>query len=133
MIHRSYRFEPFILKAKRALSSLQKPFLGSPLSLTHQSDLYHNLLYTVIPKDLPLNQGILPEDQGFSKKYVFLWDNWNSLVKFDASKWKKVSVKLPKETKFNSLTRIPSDGFALPVIPNTWKVEEHDLQPRYVE
>jgi hypothetical protein len=133
MIKRSYTFEPFVLKAKRALTALQKPFLASTLSLTHQSDLYHDKLFTVIPKDLPLNQGILPEDQRFSKKYVFLWDNYRDLVKFDEGQWKKVSVLLPHNIKFNELTRIPADGYGLPFIPNTWQIEEYTSQPQYQE
>jgi len=114
--------EKFVKKAETAISYL-----------TQRSDLYHNKVFTVVPKDLPLNQGILPDDQGFSNHYVFIWDNWKSLIPFDDQKWKKVSILLPPHIKFSSLTRVPADGYGIPFVSNLWPIKEQNNEPQYVQ
>lgn len=100
------------------------------LLLEKQADLYHNTLFTVIPRDHNSQLGIFPEDQGFNRKYVFLWHSYKSLLPFSSEKWKKLKVKLPPSVKFTQLRRLPSnDGYALHQIPNTWTIEEQDIPP----
>jgi len=103
------------------------------LSLEKISDLYHDKLFTVVPKDMGIDQGILPEDQKFSSKYVLLWDSWRDLISFQADQWKKVSVQLPKNAKFTILNRVPGNGYALSHVPNTWPIEEQSTPPQFVE
>jgi hypothetical protein len=121
------------IRASDRLSNLQSPVntAENSLKLDKTADLYFDKVYTVIPKDMELNQGIFPEDQKFSPKYVFLWDNWRDLVMFPGNKWKKVTVYLPHEVKFSELTRIPGNGYGIKYIPNTWKIEEQEFTPQY--
>ena len=98
-----------------------------------EATLYHNIMYTVVPKDHDLKLGILPEDQGFSKKYVFLWDSYAYLNIFDDTTWKKVLVHIPDEAKHNMLTRLTGAAFAIPGISNTWELQEQPTEPQYTE
>ena len=98
------------------------------------ADLWRNKLYTVVPHDHDLTTGILPEDQQFSHKYVFLWDDYSSLNVFSDSRWKKVIVYLPANVKeSHQFVKMVSDVYALPAIPNTWRIEEQHTPPQYVQ
>jgi hypothetical protein len=98
------------------------------------AELYNNVLYTVVPKDLPLEFGIYPQDQKFHTEYVFLWDNYNDLLLFDETKWKKLRVELPEEVKKDrGLTRILVSTYGVAHIPNTWKIEEQRINSLYGE
>jgi hypothetical protein len=102
--------------------------------LQKSADLYHNKLFTVLPKNHDPKLGVLPEDQGFSRKYVFLWDTYRDLVVFPEDKWKRYLVEVPPEVKHNGqLTKLPGNAYALPQIPNTWNIEEQKMVTRYVE
>ena len=110
-----------------------KPEDPSSLSLK-TADLWRNKLYTVVPRDHDLTTGILPEDQQFSHKYVFLWDDYSNLNVFSDSRWKKVTVYLPTQVKESyQFVKIVSDVYALPAIPNTWRIEEQHTPPQYVQ
>jgi hypothetical protein len=98
------------------------------------ADLWRNKLYTVVPPKHDLTTGILPEDQQFSHKYVFLWDDYSSLNAFSDSRWKKVIVYLPENIKeSHQFVKMVSDVYALPAIPNTWRIEEQPTPPQYVQ
>jgi hypothetical protein len=104
-----------------------------PLSLK-TADLWHNRVYTVVPPHHDLFAGILPKDQNFSHKYVFLWDDYSSLNVFSDTRWKKVVIYLPKGLKdSHQWIKMMSDVYALPEIPNTWRIEEQPAPPQYVQ
>ena len=104
-----------------------------PLSLK-TADLWRNKLYTVIPAQHDLSQGITPEDQRFSRKYVFLWDDYSSLNIFSDTRWRKVVIYLPKGLKdSHQLTKMMGDVYALPEVPASWRIEEQPLPPTYVQ
>ena len=98
-----------------------------------EANLWRNILYTVVPKDHNLALGILPEDQQFHTKYVFLWDDYTSLVVFSDSKWDKVKVIIPEGTKRHGLTKLPGDVYAVPTVPNTWPITLQPNRPFHVE
>jgi hypothetical protein len=96
-------------------------------------ELYNNVLYTVVPKDLTLDFGIYPADQKFHTEYVFLWDNYNDLLQFEEDKWKKLRVELPEDRKDKILTRILVNTYGVSHIPNSWKIEEQTVNNLYGE
>lgn len=98
-----------------------------------EATLYQNRVYTVVPKDHDVKLGILPEDQGFSKSHVIIWETYRDLVIFDEEKWKKVMIELPPGVKFKALTKLPGDAYAIHSIPNTWRIQEEQSTPRFVE
>ena len=101
-------------------------------SLSIEADLYHDKVFTVIPKDADEKLGIFPEDQGFSDKRVFVWDNYQSLLKFSDEDWKKFEVTLPPGSRHHLLTPLVGGAYTLKMIPNTWKLEEQKSRPRYI-
>jgi hypothetical protein len=105
---------------------------GDELKLK-EATLYQDRVYTVVPKDLDLKLGIMPEDQGFAKDHVIVWETYRDLVIFKEDKWKKVLIELPKGVKFKALTKLPGDAYAIDSIPNTWRITEEKATPRYVE
>ena len=98
-----------------------------------EANLWRNILYTVVPKDHNLSLGILPEDQQFHTNYVFLWDDYTSLVVFPESKWDKVKVIIPDSVKHNGLTKLPGDAYAVHTVPNTWPMSLQPNRPFHVE
>ena len=108
---------------------------ADPSSLSLKTaDLWRNKVYTVIPKDHDLTTGIVPEDQQFSHKYIFLWDDYSSLNVFSDSRWKKVVVYLPADIKTSpQFVKMMGDVYALPEIPDTWRIEEQPTPPQYVQ
>jgi len=98
------------------------------------SDLYNNILYTVIPIDMSTEFGIYPEDQQFHKNLVFLWDSYSNLTPFDTAQWKKLKVIVPDDImKSGKLTRVLVSTYGIDFIPNTWKIEEQKINPLYNE
>lgn len=99
-----------------------------------QSDLYHHIAYTVVAKDCNIKLGIIPEDQKFSRRYVFVWDDYNNLIRFSSDDWKIIKVTIPKDEKRNALSPVGGVGiYAVRKIPNTWGIEEQKDKPLYVE
>ncbi len=96
-----------------------------------EADLYHNIVYTVVPKDHSLELGIFPEDQQFSGKYVFVWSSYRDLLRFSEDVWKKVKVKMPQGKRFEFLTPMVGGAYSLTHIPNTWHLEPVTSQPIY--
>lgn len=105
----------------------------SDLKFQKRADLLRNILYTVIPVDHEIKLGVFPDDQGFSKTQVILWDNANDLIRFSEEDFKMISVEIPKEVKYNSLRRLVGSAYSLPVIKNTWKIEVLKSPPLYVQ
>ena len=104
------------------------------LKFIKEGDLYNNILYTVVPKDMSLEFGIFPQDQKFSTKYVFLWDTFPDLNLFDSEKWKKLRVNIPLEAKEQHLlTRITGSTLGIAFIPNSWEVEEQKINSLHNE
>jgi hypothetical protein len=99
------------------------------------ADMYHGVLYTVVPVDTDLTQDITPDVQGFEKRRVLLWDDYNSLFKFDDSIWMKIAVKINKELLGNKIFKDTGDTYFIDVIPSDW-VNSFKVQktpPQYVE
>lgn len=119
--------EPEVLTLKELEKDTQ---LTSSLKF---ADLYHNKLFTVVPKEHNIHLGILPEDQGFSKRHVFLWDNYSVIPqKFDD--WKHVLVKIPKDVKHGgAMLKMVGGTYAVPCVYNTWEIEEIKTPPKFVE
>jgi hypothetical protein len=88
------------------------------------ADLYFNELFTVVPKKHDMKLGVLPDDQGFSKKYVFAWSSVRDLIHFKDDRWKKISFKLPKHGKQDLLTPLVGGAYALSSINSQWHLEE---------
>jgi hypothetical protein len=93
-------------------------------SLSTVADLYFNELYTVIPKEHDPKMGTFPDDQGFSKKYVFAWSSIRDLIHFSDSKWRKIRFELPEHGKQELLTPLVGGAYALSHINNNWRVTE---------
>lgn len=117
------KFEEF-LKQKDIISSLK---------FIKQADLYNNILYTIVPKDMSLEYGIYPDDQKFHRKYVLLWDTYDDLLSFDSDKWKRLKVIIPKDAKFGALHRIMANAYGIEHIPNSWAMVEQSINPPYNE
>lgn len=96
-----------------------------------KSDLYHNIVYTVIPKDHKIEMGIFPEDQHFSTKYVFVWNTYRDVLNFDEKIWQKVSIEIPQGLKHTVLKPMVGGAYSLTHIPNTWHIELVNSQPIY--
>jgi predicted RNA-binding Zn-ribbon protein involved in translation (DUF1610 family) len=110
--------------------SAQKP----DLSLTHTGGVYSKKVYTVVPKDHNPALGVLPEDQGFSPKYVFLWDNFKSLLKFSEQKWKMLEINYSHHPEVQrDFIPIGPGAFTLTSVPNTWGISELNQPPIYVQ
>lgn len=116
---------------KQAALSQKQYFKESALKF--QSDLYHNKLFTVVPKLYDFRVDITPDLQNFSDKYVFLWDTWNELKSFNANKWKILEVYLPKGTKFQELGKVGTTAYSLPKIPKEWPMKETSSRPEFVQ
>ena len=84
------------------------------------ADMYHGVLYTVVPVDTDLTQDITPDVQGFEKRRVLLWDDYNSLFKFDDSIWMRIAVQINKELIGNKLFKDVGDTYSIDVIPSDW-------------
>ena len=130
------------LRSFRNDAELEKDVPVAPPEVVTKDDLrleekhatmYQNRLYTVVPKQHNLSLGILPEDQGFSSKVVILWDTYRDLVLFDEEIWRKVMVELPEAVKRTDLVKWPGAAYALPSVPNTWRITDEPTTPRYVE
>jgi len=107
--------------------------LKNSLSFTKTSDLYHNKLYTVIPRGVNIKLGIFPDDQGFSKKAVLLWDNARELIRFSQEKFKMLEVIIPDDVKHKELHKVLNAVYSLPFISNKWQIEEIKDPPQYVQ
>jgi len=119
---------------KEAVAAHKKYYSNQKSSaLKFQADLYHNILFTVVPKLYNFDRDITPELQNFSSKYVFLWDTWDEIKTFDASKWKALKVFLPKDVKFKELGKVGTTGYSLPKVPKEWPMEEVNTKPPYVQ
>jgi len=94
--------------------------------------LYHGVLYTVVPVEASLDEAITPDVQGFEKRRVLLWDDYNSLFKFDETIWQKVSVQVPKDLIGKKLFKETGDVYSMEEIPVGW-AKEQSTAPRYVE
>jgi len=104
------------------------------LKFDKQADLYNNILYTVVPRDMSLEFGVYPQDQKFHSSYVFLWDTYADLNNFDEEKWKKLRIIIPQEAKNNhTLTRITGSTVGVEYIPNSWPMEEQKINSLYNE
>lgn len=93
-------------------------------SLEKTADLYFNILYTVIPKDFNIKNGVLASDQGFNKKYIVMWGSGKNLVQFDPEKWRRIAVQLPDNVKFGSLQKIQGDTYGLRFISREWILDD---------
>lgn len=91
--------------------------------MNKRTELYDKELYTVIPIDKDYSVGILPVDQGFSKKYVLLWDFYRDLIKFEPGEWKKLKVKLP-ESIIRTIQRIPDKAYGISYVSSAWIVDD---------
>ena len=107
--------------------------LKNSLSFTKTSDLYHNKLYTVIPRSVDIKLGIFPDDQGFSKKSVLLWDNARDLIRFSEEKFKMLEVIIPDDVKHTDLRSVLNAVYSLPFISNKWQIEEISSPPQYIQ
>ena len=94
--------------------------------------LYRGILYTVVPKEFDLAQDITPDVQGFDKKNVILWDNYDQLFKFDLSLWKKVEVRIDKSIVGKRLFKPVSDVYEIDYVPKEW-IKEAKTSPQYTE
>lgn len=103
------------------------------LGFDKQSDLMRNILYTVIPIDHEIKLGIFPDDQGFDKRFVILWDNFEDLIRFSEDEFKIISVTIPPEVKYTDLRRSVGSAYTLPLIKNTWKIEVIKSLPLYIQ
>jgi len=112
---------------------VEDPDVLSKEELEKESSLFYHELYTVVPLELELAAGIFPEDQGFSKRYVFLWDTYRELSRFSSDDWKKIKIKIPKEVRFTQLTKLGGGIVALSEISNKWTIEEVKSSPLYDE
>ena len=90
-------------------------------------------MYTVIPTDHEIKLGVFPDDQGFDKRQVILWDNAADLIRFPEDEFKMISVEIPQEVKYKDLRRLVGSAYSLPVIKNTWKIEVLKTPPLYVQ
>jgi len=102
------------------------------LSGQKTADLYHGVMYTVVPVDTDLEQDITPDVQGFEKHRVLLWDDYNSLFKFDESIWMKLAVQINKDLLGTKVFKETSDAYSMAVIPVGW-AKKQKVPPRYVE
>lgn len=96
------------------------------------ADMYHGVLFTVVPVDTDLEQDITPDVQGFEKRRVFLWDDYNSLFKFDETIWMKLAVRVDKDLVGKKVFKETGDAYSMEVIPVGW-AKEQKMSPRYVE
>ncbi|MFA5724241.1 MAG: hypothetical protein WC979_08350 [Candidatus Pacearchaeota archaeon] len=96
-----------------------------------QSNLYHDEVYTVIPKDHKIEMGIFPEDQHFSSKYVFVWDTYRDVLHFSDIIWDVVKITIPQGLKHTVLKPMVGGAYSLTHIPNTWQIEAVSSQPIY--
>jgi len=113
--------------------SLQEENLIDDSIIQKEADLYNDILYTVVPIFHNASLGILPEDQGFNPKYVFLWGNPTSLTNFSTKEWKMVEIRLPENIKHKALTALVGGAYALPYIPNVWDMKELKHVPLYID
>lgn len=84
------------------------------------SDLYHGILYTVVPVETDLEEDITPDVQGFEKRRVLLWDDFNSLYKFDESIWKKLVVQIPRDLLGKKVWKEIGDVYSTKIISVGW-------------
>jgi len=102
------------------------------LTTQKTADLYHGVLYTVIPIDADLEQDITPDVQGFEKRRVLLWDDYSALFKFDETIWKKIAVQISKDLLGVKVFKETGDAYSMSTIPVGW-AKEQSVSPRYVE
>jgi hypothetical protein len=103
------------------------------LSQQKTADLYHGYLYTVVPKGFDVEAAdITPEVQDFHPRKVWMWDNYDSLFKFDESIWQKIVVKVPKDALGYQIFKETGDVYSIAVVPVGWaKKQPNPL--KYVE
>ena len=112
---------------------LDKSVALKDVKLQTQADLYHGTLYTVAPKNYDMSIDLTPDIQEFNHKFVYLWDDYSSLVKFSPDVWVKLKVVLPsKDLMGTRIFKTVSDVYTINSIPKTW-LSEQELNPRYVE
>lgn len=103
----------------------------SPMQTT--ADMYHGKLFSVVPRDFNVaGQDITPDVQDFHPRKVWMWDNYDSLFKFDESIWQKVVVKVPKDALGHRIFKEAGDVYTIDVIPVGW-AEPQPNPPQYVE
>lgn len=103
------------------------------LSQIKTADLYHGYLYTVVPKDFEIDSAdITPGVQDFHPRKVWLWDNYDSLFKFNTSIWQKIVVKVPKDALGHRIFKETGDVYSIDVVPVGWSKKQPN-QPQYVE
>lgn len=119
------------LRKNNVRGSLWKLWGMNSLQFNKTSELYHNELFTVVPRSVDIRQGIFPDDQGMNKKSVVLWDNVFSLILFPDDKYKIISVEIPHHIKYSRLHRLIGSTYTLPYISNKWKLEEVTSLPLY--
>ena len=102
------------------------------LKLSTTADLYHSILYTVVPKNFDLTQDITPDVQDFDKKWVILWDDYSALFKFKSEVWQKVKVQLPPDILGRQVLKHIGDTYVVSIVSADW-VKSQSSPPQYVE
>jgi hypothetical protein len=98
-----------------------------------QADLYHGKLFSVVPKEFDVQkQDITPDVQDFHPRKVLLWDNYDSLFKFDESVWQKIVVLVPRDALGHRLFKETGDVYTIDIIPVGW-AQPQPNPPQYVE
>jgi len=103
------------------------------LKLHKKADLYHNKLFTVVPLNVDVKLGVFPDDQGFSKKAIILWDSAKDLLRFPEDKYKTLEVKIPDDIKRHTLRKLVGSAYTLPYLSNQWEIREISALPKYVQ
>ena len=96
-----------------------------------KSDLYNRILYSVVPKDHNIKQGVFPDDQGFSNRYVYLWSSRRYVPSLLSKDWKTIEIQVESESLIRNHLRVIGNGvYTLPHLSNRMRMEEIDyLQP----
>ena len=109
-------------------SDLEKEIEGELVEeeIKKESDLYHQILYTVIPFSHDFSLGIFPHDQQLSTTAVLLWDTLKSipLSLIDNEDNKVIKVVVNSKVIRNELRSLGGGVYSMKLIPNTLFMEE---------
>jgi hypothetical protein len=112
-----------------SLSDLSKKIEGEVTDdeIKKEADLYHQELYTVIPKSHEQSLGIFPDYQQLSHSSILLWDTIKGIPTSVAdSDYKVLKVTINSKIVRESLKSLNGGVYTLKHIPNSLPMEEVD-------
>jgi len=92
-----------------------------------QSDLYNNILYTIVPS-YTKDSSIFPKDQSIAPSRVFLWSSYRDVQLFQSrGSGIVLKVKIPEDEKLKNLIPVSSGIYSLPFIDSSWILPSLDF------